>query len=152
MNNLQSRRAFVKASTGIAVSVLVQPSTVLAQSDSLAAVVREYAGAAAVREGRVKLDIAALVDNGNSVPIEVTVESPMTDADHVVGIAIFNEKNPERDVAQFTLGPLAGRAHVTTRIRLASTQKLVAVAKMSDGSCWSHTVNVVVTLAACIEE
>ena len=149
---MHSRRTFIKAGTGVVICVLVQPSAVLAQSDSLSAVVREYVGAATVREGRITLGIAPLVDNGNSVPIEVTVESPMTDADHVVGIAIFNEKNPQRDVAQFTVGPLAGRAHVATRIRLATTQKLVAVAKMSDGTCWTHTVNVLVTLAACIEE
>ena len=149
---MQSRRGFIRASAGVAASMLVQPSAVLAQSDALAAVVREYAAAAPLREGRVKLDIAPLVDNGNSVPIEVTVESPMTAVDHVVGIAVFNEKNPQRDVAQFTLGPYSGRARVATRIRLATTQKLVAVAKMSDGSCWTHTVDVLVTLAACIEE
>ena len=130
----------------------MRPASVLAQDDSLAAAVRNYAGAAVVREGRVKIDIAPLVDNGNIVPIEVSVESPMTAADHVVGIAIFNEKNPQREVAEFMLGPRAGRAHVATRIRLATTQKLVAVAKMSDGSCWMHTVEVLVTLAACIEE
>ena len=152
MNKIRSRRTFVKAGAGIAISVLMQPSALLAQSDSLAAVVREYAGSAPLREGRVKINIAPLVDNGNSVPIEVTVDSPMTAADHVVGIALFNEKNPQRDVAQFTLGPYAGRARVATRIRLATTQKLVAVAKMSDGTCWTHTVDVLVTLAACIEE
>ena len=149
---MKSRRTFIVASAGVAASVLVRPATLLAQSDSLTSVVRHYAGAAPLREGRVKFDIAPLVDNGNSVPITVTVESPMTALDHVVGIAVFNEKNPQRDVAEFTLGPGAGRAHVATRIRLATTQKLVAVAKMSDGSCWTHTVEVLVTLAACIEE
>jgi len=66
-------------------------------------------------------------------------------------IAIFNESNPQRDVANFFLGPRAGRAAISTRIRLATSQQLVAVAKMSDGSCWSHTVDVLVTLAACVE-
>ena len=149
---VKSRRTFLASSASAAVWVLVRPATVLAQDDSLAAAVRNYAGATGVREGRVKLDIAPLVDNGNSVPIEVSVESPMTAADHVVGIAIFNEKNPQREVAEFMLGPRAGRAQVTTRIRLATTQKLVALARMSDGSVWSHTVDVLVTLAACIEE
>jgi sulfur-oxidizing protein SoxY len=149
---MTTRRSFIAASAGIAVNVLVRPSAVLAQNDPLAALVRGYAGAAAVREGRVKLDIAPLVDNGNSVPIEVSVESPMTAADHVTGIAVFNEKNPQRDVGQFTLTPLSGRAHVATRIRLAGTQKLVAVARMNDGSCWTHTVEVLVTVASCIEE
>ena len=151
MNKIRSRRTFVKAGAGIAISVLMQPSALLAQSDSLAAVVREYAGSAPLREGRVKINIAPLVDNGNSVPIEVTVDSPMTAADHVVGIALFNEKNPQRDVVKFTLGPRYGKADVSTRIRLATTQKLVAVAQMSDGTFWSHTADVIVTLAACIE-
>jgi sulfur-oxidizing protein SoxY len=85
------------------------------------------------------------------VPITVSVDSAMTATDHVAAIAIFNEKNPQRDVARFTLGPRAGRARVSTRIRLATSQKLTAVARMSDGSYWSDTVDVVVTLAACIE-
>jgi sulfur-oxidizing protein SoxY len=118
---------------------------------SLAAAVAAYTQGAPVRAGKVKLDVAELVDNGNVVPITVTVESPMTAADHVKAIAVFNEKNPQRDVARFTLGPRAGKASVTTRIRLATSQQLVAVAQMSDGSYWSHTVNVIVTLAACIE-
>ena len=147
------RRIFLKGSASAAACLLVRPTTLLAQSDdSLAAVVRSYTNGAPTREGRVKLDIAPLVDNGNSVAVDVTVESPMTALDHVVGIAIFNEKNPQRDVAEFTLGPRAGRARVATRIRLATTQKLVAVAKLSDGSCWTHTVEVLVTLAACIED
>ena len=75
----------------------------------------------------------------------------MTATDYVRTIAVFNEKNPQRDVARFTLGPRAGKASITTRIRLAGTQKLVAVAQMSDGSYWSHTVDVIVTVVACIE-
>ena len=97
------------------------------------------------------LAVAALVDNGNTVPVTVSVESPMTSADHVAAIALFNERNPERDVARFRLTPRAGRASVSTRIRLATSQKLVAVARMSDGTFWSRTADVVVVLAACIE-
>ena len=133
-------------------SVSLRPVAALTQSSVLADLVKQYAAGAAVREGRVKFDIAPLVDNGNSVPVEVTVESPMSAAQHVVGIVLFNEKNPQNDVAQFTLSTLSGRAHVATRIRLAVTQQLVAVAKMNDGSCWTHTVEVLVTIASCIEE
>jgi sulfur-oxidizing protein SoxY len=110
-----------------------------------------FTGGAAVREGRVEFDIAPLVDNGNTVPVTVSVNSPMSAADHVVAIAIFNEKNPQPDVGKFQLGPRAGRAVVSTRVRLATSQQLVAVAKMSDGSFWSRRVDVVVTLAACLE-
>ena len=104
-----------------------------------------------VREGRVTMDIAELVENGNAVPVSVAVQSPMTAADHVVAIGIFNERNPQPDVAVFQLSPRSGRAQVSTRIRLATSQKLVAVARMADGSCWSKTVDVIVTIAACIE-
>lgn len=130
-------------------SVVLRPAA--AQAGELAAAVAAYTQGAPVRAGKVKLDVAELVDNGNVVPITATVDSPMTAADHVKSIAVFNEKNPQRDVARFTLGPRAGKAAVTTRIRLATSQQLVAVVQMSDGSYWSHTVNVIVTLAACIE-
>ena len=146
------RRTFLASSAGLMASVSLRPVAALTQSSVLADLVKQYAAGATVREGRVKFDIAPLVDNGNSVPVEVTVESPMSAAQHVVGIVLFNEKNPQNDVAQFTLSTLSGRAHVATRIRLAVTQQLVAVAKMNDGSCWTHTVEVLVTIASCIEE
>lgn len=144
-----TRRQLLAAGAGLGAWVLVRP--VAAAPDELAAAISAYAGGAAVKSGRVKLDIAPLVDNGNTVPVTVTVESPMTAADHVKAIAVFNERNPQREVAKFSLGPRAGRASVSTRIRLATTQKLVAVAALSDGTFWSHTVDVIVTIAACIE-
>ena len=144
-----TRRQIMLASTGLAASVMMRPA--LATSDELAAAVAAYAGGQKVTPGKVKLDIAELVENGNVVPITVLVDSPMTAASHVKAIAVFNEKNPQREVVKFTLGPRYGKASVSTRIRLATTQKLVAVAQMSDGTFWSHTVDVIVTLAACIE-
>ena len=146
------RRTFLSGSAGLMAYVIVRPVAALEQSSVLTALVKDYAAGSAVREGRVKFDIARIVDNGNSVPVEVIVDSPMTRAQHVVGIALFNEKNPQNDVAQFTLSHLSGRARVATRIRLATTQQLVAVAKMNDGSCWTHTVEVLVTVSSCIEE
>ena len=133
-------------------ALLLHPAASLAQTDPLAVLTRAYANGGPIREGRVAIDIATIVDNGNSVPITVSVQSPMKADDRVVGIAIFNEKNPQPEVAEFALGPRAGLAKVTTRMRLATTQKLRAVAKMQDGSCWTHTVEVVVTLAACLED
>lgn len=130
--------------------VMVRPA--FAAEGDLAGAIRTWTGGATTKEGRVKLDIAELVDNGNAVPITVTVDSPMTAANHVTAIALFNEKNPQRDIARFQLGPRAGKAQVSTRIRLATTQRLVAVARMNDGSFWTHNVDVIVTLAACIED
>jgi sulfur-oxidizing protein SoxY len=143
------RRQVLAITVGLAGWSILPSAT--AATDELAAAVAAFAGGAKVSPGKVKLDIAELVDNGNVVPITVTVDSPMTAASHVKTIAVFNEKNPQRDVAKFTLGPRYGKPSVSTRIRLATTQKLVAVAQLSDGSYWSHTADVIVTLAACIE-
>jgi sulfur-oxidizing protein SoxY len=76
----------------------------------------------------------------------------MTKEDHVKAIHVFNEKNPQANVISVALGPRAGKASIATRIRLADTQKIVAIAEMSDGSCWSDTQEVIVTIAACLED
>ena len=100
---------------------------------------------------RTLIQVPGSARRGEAIEVRVTVESPMTAAEHVAEIAIFNEKNPQKDVGRFTLGPRAGKADVATRIRLATSQKLVALARMNDGSVWSDTVDVIVVLAACIE-
>ncbi|MEK9952179.1 MAG: SoxY-related AACIE arm protein [Curvibacter sp.] len=143
------RRLLLQTATGLAGWLLLRPAQANSQ---LQDAVRAWAGGTPVQTGRVQLDIAALVDNGNTVPLSVRVDSPMTPSDHVVAIAVFNERNPQADVLRCTLGPRAGRAQVSTRIRLATTQKLTAVARLSDGSCWQQTVEVIVALAACLEE
>jgi sulfur-oxidizing protein SoxY len=109
-------------------------------------------GDARLNVGKVRLDIPPLVENGNTVPCTVTVESPMTAADHVKAIHIFAEKNPQPYVIGAALGPRAGRASVSTRIRLRDTQDVLAVAELSDGSFWSDRVNVIVTIGACLED
>ena len=145
-----TRRAVLSGALDLGAALVIRPAAG-ASAPSLESAIRVFASEAPVKVGRVLLDVAPLVENGNAVPITITVESPMTAADHVRRIAVFNELNPQRDVAVFTLGPRAGRARVATRIRLATSQRLVAVAQMSDGTYWQHAVDVIVTLAACIE-
>ncbi|MBX3626232.1 MAG: SoxY-related AACIE arm protein [Rhizobacter sp.] len=130
-------------------AVVVLPAH--ATSSEMEAAIRGYADGKPVTRGKVKLDVPPLVENGNAVPITVSVDSPMTPEAHVTGIAVFNDRNPQRDVVRFTLTPRSGRAQVSTRIRLATSQQLVAVARLSDGSYWSDAVDVLVTLAACLE-
>ena len=130
----------------------VAPRPAVAAAAELEAAVRDFTGGAAPRDGRVRLDVAPLVENGNTVPLTVSADSPMTAADHVSAIAVFNTRNPQRDVAIFHFTPRSGRATVSTRIRLATSQTLVAVARMSDGSYWTTQTSVIVTLAGCIEE
>ena len=105
-----------------------------------------------MQKGRVKLELPPLIENGNSVSMNVAVESPMTSEDYVKSIHVFNEKNPQPNVISVHLGPRAGRATIATRIRLADSQRVIAVAEMSDGTFWSDEMDVIVTLAACLED
>src|SRR4029453_3801792 len=150
-----SRRQFLGLAGGAAVLgvlpvVIVRPAE--ATPAMLASAIQSVTGGAVVRTGKVKLDIPPLVENGNTVPMTVTVAHPMAPEDHVKSIHVLNEKNPQPNIPHFYLGPHNGRAQVSTRIRLADSQKVVAIAKLSDGSFWSASVDVVVTLAACPED
>lgn len=129
--------------------VLVRPA--LATPTEMSAAIAAYTDNAKPRPGRIHFDIAQLIDNGNAVPVTIRVDSPMTEQDHVTDIAIFNEKNPLPDVARFQLTPANGRAEISTRIRLATSQTLTALARTSDGQWWQQTADVIVTLAACVE-
>jgi sulfur-oxidizing protein SoxY len=153
-NNATRRRFLGLASSaavfGVTPVVTLRPAE--ATPAMLATAIRNVVGAAVVQTGKVKLDLPPLVENGNTVPMTVSVASPMTADDHVVSIHVFNEKNPQPNIGNFYLGPHAGRAQVSTRIRLADSQKIVAIARLSDGSFWSVSADVVVTLAACTEE
>jgi sulfur-oxidizing protein SoxY len=148
-----ARRVWLREAVALGAGTLLltaRPSSLAAEGD-LAAAIRAFTGGATPIEGRIHLEIAPLVENGNAVPITVDVDTLMTPTDHVKSIAVFNERNPQRDVVVFTLGPRCGRGRVATRIRLATSQKLVALARMNDGSYRQHTVDVIVTLAACVE-
>jgi sulfur-oxidizing protein SoxY len=123
-----------------------------AETADMEAAIKAFTKGQPMTPGKVKIDISPLVENGNSVSCGVAVESPMTATNFVRRIALFNEKNPQPDIAVFHLNPRAGVAKVDTRIRLATTQHLVAIAEMSDGSLWSDKVEVIVTIAACLEE
>jgi sulfur-oxidizing protein SoxY len=150
-----SRRQFLNLAGGAAVLsaipiVAVRPAE--ATPAMLASAIRAVTGGAPVKTGKVKIDIPPLVENGNTVPVTVNVAHPMAPEDHVKSIHVFNEKNPQPNIANYHLGPHNGRAQVSTRIRLADSQKIVAIAKLSDGTFWSASVDVVVTLAACTED
>ena len=106
---------------------------------------------ASVMPGKVKLDLPKIADSGHSVPMTVSVESPMTEAQHVRTILIVADKNPVRDACWFYLGPRAGKAEVSSRMRLNGTQRVVAIAQLSDGTFWSDARDIEVREAACTE-
>ena len=126
-------------------------AAVFRESAEMRAALARFAGPAVPVEGGVHLDIPELVENGNAVPVTVRVDSPMTAADHVVAIALFSGRNPLPEVAEFRLGQANGLARVSTRIRLATSQKVVAAARMADGRVRMRQIDVLVTLAACVE-
>ena len=146
-----SRRDVLLAGiAGLGATVLkIEPAA--ATPETMQRAIRQIVGEAPVRKGKVTIDVPALVENGNTVALAIEVQSPMTAQDYVKAIHVFNEKNPQPNVISAHLGPHAGRAKIATRFRLADTQTIVAIAELSDGSYWSASADVIVTLAACLE-
>jgi len=140
------------AATGASLLVLRSVEPASATPEAMRAVIRTIVGDAPLRKGRVQLDLPPLVENGNTVPMTVMVESPMTARDHVKAIHVLNEKNPQPYVLTVHLNHRAGKPHFATRIKLGDTQRVVAIAQMSDGSFWSGEQEVIVTIAACLED
>jgi sulfur-oxidizing protein SoxY len=146
-----TRRRIVLTAAAGALGGLLLPAAARATPEALQAALQAFTAGRAPQTGRVTLDIAPLIDNGNVVPVAIRVDSPMTAADHVQRIGLFCELNPLPEVAVFHLGPRSGMAQVATRMRLATSQTLTALAVMNDGSVWQQQVDVIVALAACIE-
>lgn len=147
-----SRREFLIGSAGIGMASALPLESASATPAMLEEAIRNVIGEANLQTGRITLEVPPLVENGNTVPVTIIVDSPMSKADHVKAIHVFNEKNPQPHVISITLGPRAGKARIATRIKLADTQRIVGIAEMSDGSFWTGEANVIVTIAACVED
>jgi sulfur-oxidizing protein SoxY len=132
----------------------------VARRESLAAevpqhlqtLINEVTRGATATLGRVQLTLPPLAESGNSVPLKLSIESPMTAAEHVKTVHVFAARNPRPVIARFHLGPHSGKAEINTRVRLAGTQRVWALAVMSDNSAWLGSAEVVVTAAACTDE
>ena len=153
LNRLSRRHVLVGllSSLGCLLVPLGKARSADALPEKLVPLIRQATGGMLPQVGRVSLTLPTLAESGHSVRLRVRVESPMTLQAHVRHIHIFSEKNPRPVIARFSLGPRAGRAEVHTRIRLAGTQQVVAVAVMNDGTAWMASAEVVVTAAACVE-
>ncbi|WP_428677780.1 SoxY-related AACIE arm protein [Reyranella sp.] len=147
------RRRFLAGTVATTAAIVIVPlAPAAATPEAMAEAIKKVVGAATPTQGRVKLDVPPLVENGSTVPLTVSVDSPMTAADHVKAIHVFNEKNPQPNVFSARLGPHNGKAIVGTRIKLGDSQRIIAIAETSDGKFWSAGADVIVTLAACLEE
>jgi sulfur-oxidizing protein SoxY len=148
-----SRRAFLLLTLAAGTArAQLPPDIAEVRKAALQEAIGKVVGNSPVRTGRVKLDIPPLIDNGNAVPVTVEVQSPMTQADHVKAIHLFTERNPQPYVLSVQLGPRSGKARIATRARIGDSGDVIAIAQMSDGSFWSESVKVIVTLSACLEE
>jgi sulfur-oxidizing protein SoxY len=145
-----TRRGFVAG--GVALAFVLATKSSRATPATMQEAIKKVVGAAPLRKGKVTIDVPPLVENGNTVPVTIAVDSPMTATDYVKSIHLFNEKNPQPNVIGAYLKPGAGKAALSTRIKLADAQKIVAVAQLSDGSFWSDEADVIVTIAACVED
>ena len=142
------RRRFLISCSALALAPALAHGQQNPQRDAL---LRELTGGSTVRTGRVVVDTPPLADNGHSVPLRIVVDSPMTTTEHVRRIVVLAERNPRPLVATYFLGPHSGRAEISTRIRLADIQEVVAAAELSDGSWWMGGAHVIVTELACLE-
>jgi len=142
-----NRRKLLVGSVGLA--SFFGAGRVFAKPEDVAEAIKALAGDATIGTGGLTLNAPEIAENGNSVPISVNVDSPMTADSYVESIAIFAEGNPLPDVISFNFTPASGEAFASTRMRLATTQNIIAVAKLSDGSVISETKNVKVTIGGC---
>ncbi|HEY8579601.1 MAG TPA: thiosulfate oxidation carrier protein SoxY [Beijerinckiaceae bacterium] len=145
-----SRRTALALGAGAAI-VLVSPSA-RATPAEMEKSIKEFTKGAAIADAGVQVDIPILLESGNSVPMTVLVESAMPPQENVRRIAVFNERNPQPNVAIFEFTPRSGRAVASTRIRLGDSQKVVAIAEMNDGTFRRGAIDVIVTLPACAED
>lgn len=152
LNGTISRRRLLisAAGSGAAMAAMtLVPGLVLADAASVAESVKARIGDATPGEGRIELDLPQIAENGNTVPISISIDSPMTAGDHVKAVHVFAEGNPRPDVASFHFTPACGEATCSTRIRLAKTQNIVAVAEMSNGDVYMAKAEVKVTIGGC---
>ncbi len=146
--NITRRDALVIGASAITVAGLGL-SVAEAKGNNSAAIISKFTGGKSAAKGKVKLTTPEIAENGNVVPISVAVDSPMTEKSHVTDVLIVADGNPRGGVITFKFSPMSGEASAATRIRLAKTQNVIAVAKMNDGSYFMDKKLVKVTIGGC---
>ena len=147
-----NRRTLLRQLGAAGILVTLGPAGAWATREMVQQAVRERIGTREPQAGGVILRLPKIAETGNSVPLTVTVDSPMTPAEHVLRLHVFIEGNPEPVAATYHFGVRAGKAEISTRLRLARSQTVLALAEMSDGSVRSGAASILVTLGACVEE
>jgi sulfur-oxidizing protein SoxY len=151
MKNRSRRRFLAAAAVGVVAAHVRVSTAALPKIEVLDPLVQKITGGKPLSEGKVTLEIPSLSDNGHSVPLKISVASAMNEGDHVRSIHVLSEKNPRPVIATYHLGPRAGRAEISTRVRLNGEQRILVVAAMADGSFQAASASVLVTETACLD-
>lgn len=149
MSSGLTRRSTITAGAIAAFAGLLGPRLAFADEKTVAAEIKKLYGDKPMAEGRIKLDVPEIAENGLVVPVNIEVESPMTEADHVKAVHLYADGNPQPGIVTYTFTPASGKAAAATRMRLAQTQNIVCVAEMSNGSLHMAKANVKVTIGGC---
>jgi sulfur-oxidizing protein SoxY len=152
--SMPSRRRALQATSASLLAVLLRPASAQALADhpALRAALDRWTLGRPAEPGALQLQLPELVENGQGVPLRVWAEHTMTGADRITELAVYSARNPQPEVLHARFGPACPRAELAGLIRLATSQRLLALARLADGRCWAQTADVVVTLAACVEE
>jgi sulfur-oxidizing protein SoxY len=148
IHRLTRRRALTGLGSGL-VLIALNPVPSQAGDAEIERAIRELFGDARPQTGRITLSLPPLAESGNSVPLTVSIDSPMTESDHVRRVCIFANRNPRPLIATMIFGPKSGNAVFSTNMRLSGTQDVIAMAQMSDGRLWTEQARVMVTVGAC---
>lgn len=147
---VEATRRDALALTGLAGLVaILAPRMAFADEQAVAAEIKKLYGDKTIGSGKIKLDVPEIAENGLVVPINVEIESPMTDADYVKAVHVYADGNPLPGVVSYKFTPACGKASASTRMRLAQTQNIVCIAEMSNGSLHMAKANVKVTIGGC---
>ena len=149
MHQLSRRAALALGAGGAALTVAGWNGAAFAAAKEAAEEIGKFTGGKSPENGKIAIELPEIAENGNTVPLSVTVDSPMTADDHVSEIMVVGDGNPRPGVATFHLTPLSGKAAAQTRIRLATTQNIIVVAKTSKGALYTAQKLVKVTIGGC---
>ena len=148
MGAINRRQAFLLGGGFVALTVMPMAANAEPSNDA-AELIKKFTGGKDATKGKITLDLPEIAENGNTVPLALAVESPMTSDNYVKEVLFVADGNPNAGVATLMFTPMSGKAEASIRIRLAQTQNVIAVAKMSDGSLFTERKTVKVTIGGC---
>jgi sulfur-oxidizing protein SoxY len=134
---------------GTMLAIAGDASVASATPAEAAAAIAKFTGGKPAEKGRITIDLPEIAEDGNTVPLSIKVDSPMTAEDHVTEILVVADGNPRPVFATFHLTAMSGRAEAATRIRLASTENVIVVAKTSNGKLFTEQKPIKVTIGGC---